>query len=247
MTTRLAVLLASLIWLCADGAAAQETHPLAEGEPHHRLQFRSAAARVFSVEVPARATMLYHRHPTEQLVLVVRSGRLRNEVIGRAPVEHETGDPGTMVSIESGSVHRQTNLGDAPARWVGVEMARPGQTFSLEGWPSTANRGGTRSWAPGAVPWRSAEGGRTAVTLWSDVDLGERGELEKLAAGSSSGRPAAGGTERIVPLAGKMFYRSGSSRRALELGVLAPVRNRRGTIMCDPGAECIFLVVTSRL
>jgi hypothetical protein len=119
---------------------------------------------------------------------VVRPGRLRNEVIGRPPVEHHTGEPGTVVSIAAGDVHRQSNLGAEPTRWVGVELARPGQAFTFDGWPETVNRGGTRAWAPAQVPWRAAGVAPASVTLWSDAASGEHGVLTKLDAGQRSGR-----------------------------------------------------------
>jgi quercetin dioxygenase-like cupin family protein len=106
-------------------AAARGAVPVAE-EPHHHPLLHTPVAEIFDVVVPPNAVMALHAHPTDHLALVLEPARLRNEVEGAAPVDHRTGDVGTVVFVPAGPPHRQINIGTTTGRWIAVELAPRG-------------------------------------------------------------------------------------------------------------------------
>jgi quercetin dioxygenase-like cupin family protein len=110
----------SLLALAAVQAAAP---PVAiENEPYHHLLFANSTVKVLDVELPSGAQMAFHTHPTDHLAIVIAGGRLRNDILGRPPLEHFTGLPGSVVFIPAGPPHRQANIDDHAARWIAVEL-----------------------------------------------------------------------------------------------------------------------------
>jgi hypothetical protein len=94
------------------------------------------------VVLPLAAVMKYHEHPTNHLAVVIDSGRMENEILGRPPKVNPTGASGTIVYLAAGPPHRQTNNGETVVRFIAVEVL---------GDPDRAVPSGT------AAPTRSAE------------------------------------------------------------------------------------------
>lgn len=102
-------------------ASAPPIVPMSQETFHHRT-LSNAAVQIYDVVLPPGAVMKYHAHPTNHLAIVIRPGPLRNEVIGRDPVDRPTGPPGTVVYVAAGPAHRQTNTGPTPIRFIAVEL-----------------------------------------------------------------------------------------------------------------------------
>lgn len=102
-------------------AATPEIVPMTR-EPYHRPLLANPHVEVYEVLLPPGATMAYHAHPTNHLAVVVTPGPLRNEVVGRDPVDRATGPAGTVVYVPAGPAHRQVNTGKTPIRFVAIEM-----------------------------------------------------------------------------------------------------------------------------
>jgi hypothetical protein len=86
---------------------------------------------VYDVVLPRRAVMRFHEHPTNHLAVVVDSGRMANELLGRPAKVNPTGPAGTIVYLPAGPPHRQTNIGETIVRFVAVEVlsgSAPGAT-----------------------------------------------------------------------------------------------------------------------
>lgn len=103
------------------GAQADATVPMRE-EPYHRLVLENPRVAVYDVVLPLAAVMKYHEHPTNHLAVVIDSGRMANEILGRPPIMNPTGPSGTIVYLAAGPPHRQTNIGEAVVRFIAVEV-----------------------------------------------------------------------------------------------------------------------------
>lgn len=115
-------LLSALLWLGQVSAPVSMTPIPVQREIHHRVVLENAMVKVLSVRLPAGEVMSLHGHPVDHLAVVIEGAKLRNEVEGQAPVEHYTGDPGTVIFLPAGPPHLQANIDTHAAWWVGVEL-----------------------------------------------------------------------------------------------------------------------------
>src|SRR4051794_22869217 len=100
-------------WLAAQAAVA----PVAiEKEHFHHLLFENSTVKVLDVQVPPAGEMQLHAHPSDHLAVVISGGQLRNEILEKPPIEHYTGDAGTVVFLPAGPPHRQINIDDHAVR-----------------------------------------------------------------------------------------------------------------------------------
>ncbi len=105
-------------------APAQRATPIVpmREEPYHRLVLENPHVAVYDVVLPLAAVMKYHEHPTNHLAVVIDSGRMENEILGRPPKVNPTGASGTIVYLAAGPPHRQTNIGRTVVRFIAVEV-----------------------------------------------------------------------------------------------------------------------------
>lgn len=104
--------------------APTSTVPMRD-EPYHRLVVENPLVAVYDVRLPVGAVMRYHEHPTNHLAIVIDSGVMQNEVVGRPAKVNPSGAQGTVVYIEAGPPHRQTNIGRTAVRFIAVEVLKP--------------------------------------------------------------------------------------------------------------------------
>jgi len=118
-------LLVSLV-LCVC-AAAQTAPPAGveiTGEPFHHLVLKNRKVRVFSVEVPPKASTLLHRHRNDYLFVALGDSVVRNERQGEKPADLRLAD-GDVRFTKGGFAHIARNLGEAPFRNVTIEVLKP--------------------------------------------------------------------------------------------------------------------------
>ncbi|MGH7526376.1 MAG: cupin domain-containing protein [Gemmatimonadales bacterium] len=131
---------------------APATVPMRE-EPYHRPSFENRYVAVYDVRLPVGAIMRYHEHPTNHLAVVIDSGRMRNEVVGRPPKLNPTGPSGTIVYLPAGPPHRQANIGSTTVHFAAIEvLGRLHSAGDSAGGPSPPPDGGEQRVAPGGGP-----------------------------------------------------------------------------------------------
>ena len=92
-------------------------------EPSHHLYLENDQVRVFQVEAPPHAATLVHQHDHDYIFVSLGASDLRNEVVGKAPVELKL-DDGEVHWSKGGFAHRIINLSDQPFRNVTIELLR---------------------------------------------------------------------------------------------------------------------------
>jgi quercetin dioxygenase-like cupin family protein len=120
----MAVTLAALALAMLQQVGQSATVPMRE-EPYHQLVFENPHVAVYNVVLPVGAVMRYHEHPTNHLAIVIDSGRMRNEVVGRTAKINPSGAPGTIVYLPAGPPHRQANIGQTTVRFIAIEVLSP--------------------------------------------------------------------------------------------------------------------------
>jgi quercetin dioxygenase-like cupin family protein len=115
-------LLLSLV-LCV--CAAAQTEPVEiTAEPFHHLVLKNKKVRVFSVEVPPKASTLMHRHKSDYVFVTLGDSDVRNERQGEKPAELRLSD-GDVHFTKGGFAHIARNLRDMPFRNVTIEVRKP--------------------------------------------------------------------------------------------------------------------------
>ena len=118
-------LLLSLV-LCACAAAQTAAPPVVEitAEGFHHLVLKNKKVRVFSVEVPPKASTLMHRHRNDYLFVTLGDSVVRSQRQGEKPAELRLED-GDVRFTKGGFAHIATNLADSPFRNVTIEVLKP--------------------------------------------------------------------------------------------------------------------------
>jgi quercetin dioxygenase-like cupin family protein len=189
-------ILGSLALLAACGPAdAQDSVVSMRDEPYHRLVFENRHVTVYDVALPVGALMRFHEHPTNHLAVVIDTGRLENEILGRPPRENPTGASGTIVYLPAGPPHRQRNIGETVVRFTAVELLAPLEAGAAPAPPAGA-----------AEDRRAAPDGRPGCHLALEAsDI--RAWRCRLAAGDSA--PARSGNApflRVTPARGSAVW-----------------------------------------
>jgi len=122
-----------LLWslvLCVC-AAAQTTPttaapPVVEitAEGFHHLVLKNKKVRVFSVEVPPKASTLMHRHRNDYVFVTLGDSVVRNLRQGEKPADLRLAD-GDVRFTKGGFAHIARNLADSPFRNVTIEVLKP--------------------------------------------------------------------------------------------------------------------------
>jgi quercetin dioxygenase-like cupin family protein len=119
-----------LLVLCVCAAAETAPPKAAPGEveitaePFHHLVLKNKKVRVFSVEVPPKASTLMHRHRNDYLFVTLGDSLVRNQRQGEKPAELRLED-GDVRFTKGGFAHIATNLADSPFRNVTIEVLKP--------------------------------------------------------------------------------------------------------------------------
>jgi quercetin dioxygenase-like cupin family protein len=122
-----------LLWslvLCVCAAGQTAPKPAAPAgveitsEPFHHLVLKNRKVRVFSVEVPPKASTLLHRHKNDYVFVTLGDSVVRNERQGEKPGELRLAD-GDVRFTKGGFAHIATNLAEAPFRNVTIEVLKP--------------------------------------------------------------------------------------------------------------------------
>jgi quercetin dioxygenase-like cupin family protein len=92
-------------------------------EPSHHLYLENEQVRVFQVEAAPHAATLVHQHDNDYIFVSLGASDIRNEVVGKAPVELKLED-GEVHWSKGGFAHKITNLSDQPFRNVTIELLR---------------------------------------------------------------------------------------------------------------------------
>jgi quercetin dioxygenase-like cupin family protein len=184
---------------CGSPKRPDAVVPMRE-EPYHRLTFENRYVAVYDVSLPLGALMRFHAHPTNHLAIVVDSGRMENEIQGRAPRVNPTGPSGNIVYLEAGPPHRQKNIGTTVVRFIAVEVLAP---VDGGGRPAPSGEGVDRRSAPDSRP------GCHLALQESDV----RAWRCRLASGdSAAARPGGAPFLRVVPSDGSaVWHEAGKS------------------------------------
>jgi quercetin dioxygenase-like cupin family protein len=141
----------------------------------------SKIVRLQSVTIPAGGGNNFHRHNGDQWA-AIQEGEVTLTIKGQPPRVLKVGD---SVHLPRGTVHRNQNLSDKPARSIELNIMDKGQpmTVAVSEWPADAR---ARSSAAAAPPERA---GRAAICdRRSPRKLlrGGRGQLGKAHAGSTT-------------------------------------------------------------
>jgi hypothetical protein len=96
-------------------------------EPMHRLIFRNAAIRAFSVEVPPQAETRTHRHDLDYVFVTLGDSDVESIRVNEAPVRLRPRD-GEVQFTKGGFAHKARNLSDKPFRNVTIELKKEGIT-----------------------------------------------------------------------------------------------------------------------
>src|SRR5262245_34229084 len=110
--------------MVAAAALSQQATPPAAGfqaKPYFQMPLEKDASRVVrmqSVVIPPGAGNQFHRHPGDQW-WAVQEGEVTFTVKGEAPRILKAGD---TVYVPRGTVHRNQNLSNAPARSIEVNV-----------------------------------------------------------------------------------------------------------------------------
>lgn len=145
---------------------APATVPMRE-EPYHRLSFENRYVAVYDVALPVGALMRYHEHPTNHLAVVIDSGRMRNEVVGRPPKLNPTGPRGTIVYLPAGPPHRQANVGGTTVHFTAIEvLGRLQSAGDSAAGPAPPSAAGEQRVAPGGDPGCRMVLERVDVRIW---------------------------------------------------------------------------------
>jgi quercetin dioxygenase-like cupin family protein len=120
--TVLAVMLASAVALAASPAWSQEpAPPRFQPKPYFEMPLEKDPARqvrLQSVVMPPGAANQFHRHPGDQW-WAVQEGEVTYTVKGQPPRVLKVGD---SVYIPRGTVHRNQNVTNAPARAIELNI-----------------------------------------------------------------------------------------------------------------------------
>ena len=114
----------------AASPAAPQTVPITTApveityEPFHHLVLKNKKVRVFSVEVPPKASTLVHRHKNDYVFVTLGDSEVRNLRQGEKPVDLRLSD-GDVRFTKGGFAHAARNLSDAPFRNVTIEVLKP--------------------------------------------------------------------------------------------------------------------------
>ena len=92
-------------------------------EPSHHLYIENDQVRVFQVEAAPHAATLVHQHDHDYIFVSLGASDIRNEVVGREPVELKLED-GEVHWSKGGFAHKIVNLSDQPFRNVTIELLR---------------------------------------------------------------------------------------------------------------------------
>jgi quercetin dioxygenase-like cupin family protein len=112
-----------LLAAVALGAQTAEKPVAITSEPSHHLYLENEQVRVFQVEAAPHAATLIHQHENDYVFVSLGPSDIRNEVVGKAPVELKLED-GEVHWSKGGFAHRITNLSDQPFRNVTIELLR---------------------------------------------------------------------------------------------------------------------------
>lgn len=109
--------------MVAAAALSQPSTPNSQFRPTPYFQMPlekdpSRVVRMQNVTIPAGASNQFHRHPGDQW-WTVQEGEITYQVRGEAP---RTLKPGDWVYVPRGTIHRNQNLSNAPARAVELNI-----------------------------------------------------------------------------------------------------------------------------
>lgn len=118
-----------LLWsvvLCVSAAAQTAAPATVEitAEPFHHLVLKNKKVRVFSVEVPPKASTLMHRHKNDYVFVTLGDSEVMNLRQGEKPAELRLND-GDVRFTKGGFAHIARNLKDVPFRNVTIEVLKP--------------------------------------------------------------------------------------------------------------------------
>ena len=116
-------LLALLLLVAGLWAQTAEKPVAITAEPSHHLYLENEQVRVFQVEAAPHAATLVHQHDNDYIFVSLGASYIRNEVVGRSPVELKLED-GEVHWSKGGFAHKITNLSDQPFRNVTIELLR---------------------------------------------------------------------------------------------------------------------------
>ena len=112
-----------LLLMAALWAQTAETPVAITAEPSHHLYLENEQVRVFQVEAAPQAATLVHQHDHDYIFVSLGASDIRNEVVGKAPVDLKLED-GEVHWSKGGFAHKITNLSDQPFRNVTIELLR---------------------------------------------------------------------------------------------------------------------------
>src|SRR6516165_9015051 len=118
------VLLASCV--LAPVAWSQEATPARQTIRYFATTLEKDATReveMVSIAVPPGAGNEFHRHPGDQWT-AVQEGEITFTIKGQPPVALKAGESNY---VARGTVHRQQNLGDKPARYIVMNIFDKGK------------------------------------------------------------------------------------------------------------------------
>ena len=123
------LLLSLVLCVCAAAQTAPTTAPVEiTAEPFHHLVLKNKKVRVFSVEVPPKASTLMHRHKNDYVFVTLGDSDVRNERQGEKPAELRLSD-GDVRFTKGGFAHIARNLRDVPFRNVTIEVRKPARAI----------------------------------------------------------------------------------------------------------------------
>ena len=109
-------LVAAVAW-----AQAPQQRPGFQAKPYFQMPLEKDPSRIVrmqNVVIPAGASNQFHRHPGEQW-WTIQEGEITYTVKGQAPRVLKVGD---WVYVPRGTIHRNQNLTNAPARAVEMNI-----------------------------------------------------------------------------------------------------------------------------
>jgi hypothetical protein len=127
----------------ASVAAAAAQVPLAQ-DPTHRVMYENAQLRILSVNVPAGATTLDHRHEFDIATVSMNATETRTQATGQpwGPVRpaRAVGDASTTEYTGKPGSHRVENVGKTPYQLFAVENRKPGAWSDAPATPGRATK-----------------------------------------------------------------------------------------------------------
>jgi quercetin dioxygenase-like cupin family protein len=115
--------------VAAAAAWSQTAAPALQNKRYFTMPLENDAARevgLQSVTMPPGAGNQFHRHPGDQWT-AIQEGEVTFTVKGQPPQVLKAGDSNY---VPRGTVHRQQNLGDKPARYIEMRIFDKGKPAS---------------------------------------------------------------------------------------------------------------------